>query len=222
MQRLVQEEQLARRRLRAAHLVETLAGAIAVLDVPVSLERRGGAMVLTLDFWNPSDPCADAGGQDIALAAQPIEMAGSDPFKAATPIAQAQASAVDEDPAPEAGTDDVEVEPESANAAADSAPVPGPLALPESAPVILKVVQAHLNALGYISPWCPQTDHQLIARLTDGLKLPAVAQELGIPVDDCRKRFSALCPQTDWDAQLRLLRVLGCRAGLKQPVSDEA
>ncbi|MBR9765462.1 MAG: hypothetical protein GYB53_18560 [Rhodobacteraceae bacterium] len=130
----------------------------------------------------------------------------------------------DDDTAPDAGQGDRQEAcghaPEGTEAPAEAVADFTPAALPKDAPVAMKLVQAHLNAAGYQAPWTPELDYQLIAGLTGGRKLPAVAGDLGLSLEDCRQRFALLCPEPGFEAQSRLLKVLQHRAGQTQPVKE--
>jgi len=113
----------------------------------------------------------------------------------------------------------------------ETAPVPAPKASPailppDAAPIWHREVNAWLNTLGYVAPWSPGIDLDLVTGLARGLKLGAVALDLGIDAADCKARFHDLkLAATPEDGefgiaqQTRLIEVLRARAERAQQVS---
>ncbi|WP_010137360.1 hypothetical protein [Oceanicola sp. S124] len=196
----------AQARQRAVDLVETAAEAVRVLALPVELQAIGGELVLRVTVFEPMvvtcKLASDAGGHDVVSPAPVQEEDAPRPEEPA-----------DGEPAQTGGKSAAEG---PSKEEADFAPA----ALPKDAPVALKLVQSHLNAVGYAAPWTPELDCKLIAGLTGGRKLPAVAGDLGLPLEDCRQRFAFLCPEPGFEAQSRLLKVLQHRAGQTQPEKE--
>ena len=94
-----------------------------------------------------------------------------------------------------------------------TAPQAGPIALPADAPVALKLVQTHLDKLGYGDGWSPMRDFALYEALSSGRDFPAIAEELGASEDACRRRRAQLRFHPSWDTGSRLLKILAHRAG---------
>ncbi|MGI3163090.1 hypothetical protein [Pseudooceanicola sp. 200-1SW] len=94
-----------------------------------------------------------------------------------------------------------------------TAPETGPIALPADAPVALKLVQTHLDKLGYGDGWSPRRDFALYEALSSGRDFPAIAEELGASEDACRRRRAQLRFHPSWDTGSRLLKILAHRAG---------
>lgn len=94
---------------------------------------------------------------------------------------------------------------------------------PPNAPVWHRELNATLNALGYIDPWTPELDLELVERLGWGATLGMVALDFGIDTAVCKARYVqiktlAACDSGSFgiDEQTRLLAVLRARVAETQ------
>lgn len=116
----------------------------------------------------------------------------------------------------------VPVAPLAAKAAPASLPVIGTVPpFDPGKPAWWRQIEAHLNALGHVSPWTPALDLALVEGLAQGTPKNLLADQLGVEVSAIKQRFIALTPDgVTINAQAQLLEVLRAWAEAQREAAE--